>query len=136
MFYQSYSRILVKLRQPAILEPDDVRKSYISQKKGLKRGRWKYLYSGLSFEVYNSLLCHLSQKWQDVYVWWEYWNVTGKTFWSVSFLKVGLHMHTVPQNRDKFTINNLFYCCKALIFTHPLVYEFLCGPKHMAHPID
>ena len=45
-------------------------------------------------------------------------------------------MHTVPQNRDKFTINNLFYCCKALIFTHPLVYEFLCGPKHMAHPVE
>ena len=61
--------------------------------------------------------------------------MTGKTFWSVSFLKVGLHMHTVPQNRDKFTINNLFYCCKALIFTHPLVYEFLCGPKHMATPV-
>ena len=44
-------------------------------------------------------------------------------------------MHTVPQNRDKFTINNLFYCYKALIFTHPLVYEFLCGPKHMAIPV-
>ena len=45
-------------------------------------------------------------------------------------------MHTVPQNKDKFTINNLFYCHKALIFTHPLAYEFLCGPKHMATPVD
>ena len=44
-------------------------------------------------------------------------------------------MHTVPQNKDKFTINKLFYCCEALIFTHPLVYEFLCGPKHMATPV-
>ena len=35
MFYQSYSRILVKLRQPAILEPDDIGKSYITQKKAL-----------------------------------------------------------------------------------------------------
>ena len=33
MFYQSYSRILIKLRQPAILEPDDIGKSYIPQKK-------------------------------------------------------------------------------------------------------
>ena len=39
-------------------------------------------------------------------------------------------MHTVPQNKDK-----LFYCCEALIFTQPLVYEFLYGPKHMAHPV-
>ena len=45
-------------------------------------------------------------------------------------------MHTVPQNRDKFTTINLFYCCKPLIFTHALVYEFLCGPKHMATPVD
>ena len=62
--------------------------------------------------------------------------MTDKTFCSLSFFKVDLHMHTVPQNRDKFTTNNLFYCCKALIFTHPLVYEFLCGPKHMAHPVS
>ena len=61
--------------------------------------------------------------------------MTCKTFWSVSFFKVGLHMYTVPQNRDKFTINNLFYCCKSLIFTHSLIYEFLCGPKHMATPV-
>ena len=44
-------------------------------------------------------------------------------------------MHTLPQNKDKFTINNLFYCCEALISTHPLVYEFLCGPKHTATPV-
>ena len=44
-------------------------------------------------------------------------------------------MHIVPQNKDKFTINNLFYCCKVLIFTHPLVHEFLCGPKHMGTPV-
>ena len=61
--------------------------------------------------------------------------MTSKTFLSVSFFKVVLHMHTVPQNRDKFIVNNLFYCCKALIFTHPLIYEFLCGPKHMATPV-
>ena len=128
MLYQSYSNILIKLRQPAIFEPDDIGKSYIPQNKALNRGTGLFICFGLSFEVYNSFLCHLAQKWQDVYVWWEYWNVTGKTFWSVPFLKVGLHMHTVPQNRDKFTINNLFYYCKALTFTHPLVYEFLCVP--------
>ena len=44
-------------------------------------------------------------------------------------------MHTVTQNNDKFTRNNLFYCCETLIFTHPLVHEFLCGPKHMATPV-
>ena len=61
--------------------------------------------------------------------------MTGKKFLSVSFLKVGLHMHTVPQNKDRFTINDLFYCCKALIFTQPLVYEFLRGLIFMAHPV-
>ena len=44
-------------------------------------------------------------------------------------------MHTVPENKDKFTINNLSYGFKGLIFTHPLVYEFLCGPKHMGTPV-
>ena len=44
-------------------------------------------------------------------------------------------MHTVSKNKDRFTINNLFYCCKALIFTHPLVYEFLCGLIFMGHPV-
>ena len=44
-------------------------------------------------------------------------------------------MHTVPQNEDKFTINNLSYCCKALTFTQLIVYEFLCGPKHMGTPL-
>ena len=62
MFYQSYSRIPIKLRQPAILEPDDMGKSYLPQKKALNRGTFIYLYSGLSFEVYNSFLCHLAQK--------------------------------------------------------------------------
>ena len=61
--------------------------------------------------------------------------MTGKTFWTVPFFKAGLHMHTVPQNKEKFTINDLSYCCEALIFTHPLVYEFLCGPKHMGAPV-
>ena len=45
-------------------------------------------------------------------------------------------MHTVPQNKDKFTISNLFYYCEALIFTHPLVYEFLCGLIFMGHPVN
>ena len=44
-------------------------------------------------------------------------------------------MHTVPQNKDKFAINNLFHCCEALIFTHLLVYEFLRDPKHMGTPV-
>ena len=39
------------------------------------------------------------------------------------------------QNKDKFTINNLFYCCEALIFTHHLVYKFLCGLIFMGHPV-
>ena len=44
-------------------------------------------------------------------------------------------MHTVSQNKDKFTRNNLFCCYETLIFTHPFLYEFLCGPKHMATPV-
>ena len=47
-------------------------------------------------------------------IWQEYWNLTGKTLWSQSVFKVGQHTHTVPQDKDKFTINNLFYCCRAL----------------------
>ena len=128
MFYQSYSKILFKLRQPAISEPDNTWKSYLPQKKVLNRGTWFAVYFGLSFEVYNSFLCHLALKWQVVSVWREFLNMTGKTFWTVSFLEAGLHMRTVPKNRDEFTINNLFYYCKALTSTHPLVYEFLCVP--------
>ena len=45
-------------------------------------------------------------------------------------------MHTVPQNKDKFTINILLYCCKTFIFTHSLVHEFLYGPKHMGTPVE
>ena len=41
MFYLSYSNILFKLRQPAIFEQDDVRKSYIPQKEALNNGRWE-----------------------------------------------------------------------------------------------
>ena len=66
MFYPPYSNILVKLRQPAIFEPDDIGKSYIPQKKALNSFLDIYLYSGLSFEVYNSFLCYLAQKWQVV----------------------------------------------------------------------
>ena len=44
-------------------------------------------------------------------------------------------MYTVPQNKDEFTTNNSFYCCRALIFTHSLVNEFLCSPKHMGIPV-
>ena len=51
------------------------------------------------------------------------------------FLKVGLHVHTAPQNKDKFTINNLFYCYEALIFAHSLVYKFLAGLIFMGHPV-
>ena len=36
-------------------------------------------------------------------------------------------MHIVPQNKDEFIINNLFYCCEALIFTHPFWYKFMYG---------
>ena len=68
-------------------------------------------------------------------IWPECWNMTCKTSWSVSFFKVGLHMHTVPQNKDEFTINNLSYCCEALIFTHPLVYMVLCDLIFMGHPV-
>ena len=45
-------------------------------------------------------------------------------------------MYTVPQNKDKFTINDLFYWCKALIFIQPLVYEFLSGLILMGHPVE
>ena len=66
MFHQSYSRILVELRQPAISEPDNIVKSYIPQKKALNRGRYLENYSELSFEAHNSFLCHLAQKWHVV----------------------------------------------------------------------
>ena len=66
MFYQSYSNILIKLGQPAVFEPDDIFESCIPLKKALNRGTFIYLYSGLSFEVNNSFLCHLALKWQVV----------------------------------------------------------------------
>ena len=66
MFYQSYSNILIKLRQPTIFETDNVGKSYMPQKKALNRCRHLENYSELSFEVNNSFLCHLAQKWQVV----------------------------------------------------------------------
>ena len=51
MFYQSYSNILIKLRQPAIFEPDDIWKSYIPQKKALNRVTGLAIHFGLSIEV-------------------------------------------------------------------------------------
>ena len=66
MFYQSYSNILIKLRQPAIFEPDDIGKSYILK----------------------------------------------------SFFKVGLHMHTVPQNKINFQYITYFIVAKlSLLYT-------------------
>ena len=62
MFYQSYSTIFAKLRQHAIFEADNISKNYVPQKKALNRGRLKYFYSGLSFEVYNPFLFYLAQK--------------------------------------------------------------------------
>ena len=44
-------------------------------------------------------------------------------------------MHTLPQNKDKVTTNNLFYCCEALIFTLHLVYEFICRLIFMGYPV-
>ena len=61
--------------------------------------------------------------------------MTGKKLWPISFFQIGLHMHSVPQNKDKFPINNLFYCCKALLFTQSSVCEFLCGLIFMGHPV-
>ena len=49
--------------------------------------------------------------------------------------QIGLHMHTVPQNKDKFTIDYIFYCCKALLFTQSSICEFLCGLIFMSHPV-
>ena len=40
-------------------------------------------------------------------------------------------MHTVLQNKKRFTINK-----EALIFAHCLVHEFLCGAKHMGTPVQ
>ena len=62
MIHQSYSNTLIKLRQPFIFEPDDIRKSYLPQKKAQNIWPILYLYSGLSFEANNSFLCHLAQK--------------------------------------------------------------------------
>ena len=66
MFYQLYSNILVRLRQPAIFEPDNIEKSYIPKKKALNRGTGLAICFGHSFEVYNSFICHLAKKWQTV----------------------------------------------------------------------
>ena len=41
-----------------------------------------------------------------------------------------------PLNKNRFTINNLVHCCEAIIFTHPLVYRFMCGLIFMAHPVE
>ena len=51
MFYKSYTRILIKLRQPAILEPDDIGKTYKPPKKARIRCTFIYPYSGLYFEA-------------------------------------------------------------------------------------
>ena len=64
MFYQSYSNILIKLRQPTIFEPDDIGNGYKPQKKVQNIWPTLYLYSWLSLEVYNSFICNLAQKWQ------------------------------------------------------------------------
>ena len=63
IFYQSYSKIFVKLRQPAIFEPDDIRRSCIPQKKAQNRGTGLVICFALSYEVSNCFLCHLAQKW-------------------------------------------------------------------------
>ena len=130
MFSQSSSNILVKFRQPAIFEPDDIGKSCIPQKKSLNRGRWKFVQGFLLRYITHSYVIwlkngRLSKFDENIGIW----------IWSVSFFIVGLHMHTIPQNKDEFTINNLFHCCEALIFTQPLVYEFLCSLIFMAHPV-
>ena len=63
MFYQLYSNILVRLRQPAIFEPDNIEKSYIPKKKALNRGTGLAICFGLPKK---SFICHLAQKWQFV----------------------------------------------------------------------
>ena len=55
-----------QIRHPAIFEPDEIGKTYIPQKKALNRSSFIYLYSGVSFKVHNSFLCHLAWKWQVV----------------------------------------------------------------------
>ena len=115
--------------------PVEVGKSYIPQKKAQKiygqpctsiQG-FLLRYTTLSYVIWlrNGRLCKFDEnigiwliKHYDLYLFW-----------------VGLHMHTVPQNIDKFTVNSLSYCCEALIFTHPLVYEFICGLIFMGHPV-
>ena len=41
------------------------------------------------------------------------------------FELVYIYVCTVPQFKDRFAANNIFHCCEALIFTHPLVWSFL-----------
>ena len=43
-------------------------------------------------------------------------------------------MQTPIKDTDKFTINNLIFLCEVFIFTHPLVYEFLCVHIYMEDP--
>ena len=51
-----------------------------------------YPYSGLSFEVCNSFLCELAQKWKFIKLWWENWKITDKMFWSESLFLVELYV--------------------------------------------
>ena len=43
-------------------------------------------------------------------IWPEYWNMTCKTSWSVLFFKL-VYICTIPQNKDEYTIDNLFHYC-------------------------
>ena len=56
-----------------------------------------------------------------------------ETFLFVSLVLFGLHVRTALQYKDKFTINNLFYCCNIQLFTHRLINSFLCSPKNMVN---
>ena len=44
-------------------------------------------------------------------------------------------MQTVPQNKEKFAISDLLYCCEAFIFTTTLVHILVSRrPKVYGHP--
>ena len=60
---------------------------------------------------------------------------TDDTSDSVRYSQLNKIVSSTQIDRDKFTINKLLYCCYALIFTHPLVYKFLCGLIFMGHPV-
>ena len=61
-------------------------------------------------------------------------NFDEKTFWSVFLFLVGLHVYTVLQYKEKFAINNFFYCSEALVYYTTFITLVFGRPKTYGGP--